>query len=384
MRKLQNLLAALVIVAILLALGAYYLANQRIAQLHGPNHIRAAGDQIVVVDGRHLSWLAADTGELIKQRRRDELGLPSLLMDIQLLPDGTLLAAETETQRIRRCTPDKNPCGTLADLSELTGRFFKFAFVPDSERLFVAGTHSNRIWELNPPYTEPQTRVFYRPLLAPNEIRLSPEATLWVAETDRRRIVELADGQPMATETGRVLEGRNELLKKSYPLDFAGSETGPWWVLLTGPTYFNGVVVEYGPDLSPVREVVLPPGSDPIAVEPLGAGALITDMEGFALYRITAEGEAARFGDEAYYRSLDAVKEERDYHRLLEKIALAVLLFGVLGAVIVAVWAHRSGNIKKPLRFPRSRHPTWCRCTGSIGLSRISKSSPSSNALRLL
>jgi len=348
MRKTQNLAAALVIIAILSALGAYLLAHQKAAELHGPVHIRAFDHDIVVVDGRNLSWLESQTGRLLRQRSLAEMGLSVPLMDIQLLPDGTLLAAETETKHIRRCPPGNAPCDTLTDLSWLAGRFFKFAFDPAAERLFVAGTHDNRLWELHPPYTEPQMRVFCSQLASPNEIWLSPEGTLWVADTDHRRVVELRDAEPVAEETGRVLQGHRRLLEKSFPLDFTGRQTGPWWVLLSGPTYLNGVVVEYGRDLAPGREIALPPGADPIAVEPLGEAALIADMEGFALYRIAEGTDATRFGDAAFYRSLDNLKDEANYYKTLQYVGLGLLLLGILGAVFVAIWSARTNIVQRP------------------------------------
>lgn len=248
-------------------------------------HLGVQEQTIAVTDSLNLSWLDTETGQLTGQQRLDTLGLDTPLMDLQLLPNQVLLAAETNTKRIRRCARGENRCTTLADLSWLVGRFFKFHFDPDTERLFVAGTHSNQLWELKPPYDARQVRVYCSQLSSPNEIWFSNEGRLWVTDTDHHRVIELEDAEPVAIETGFELPGETHLTSKTFPLDFAGSGQGNWWVLLAGATYLDADLIEYAPDGTPLRRIMLPDGSVPIAVEALSDGVLVADLKGFALYR---------------------------------------------------------------------------------------------------
>jgi len=347
MHKTQNLLAAFVIVALLSAVGAYLLAHQRAASLHGPVHIRAGEHEVVAADSRNLSWLDAGSGKLLRQRTLSEMGLSTPLMDMQRLPDGSLLAAETDTKQLRHCTPDADRCTLLADLSWLAGRFFKFHYDAAEPRLFVAGTHSNRIWELQPPFGQEEAHDLAAEVLSPNEIWLSPEGSLWVADTDRHRVIELWIKESEARETGRMLPGETDLLRKSFPLDFAGTGAGPWWSLLTGQTYLNGEIVEYDKDGQPKRLVELPSGADPITVEPLGNEVVIADMANFALYRVDANGQLARFGDKSFYATLDAIESERDRFVTMKYIALAVIIAAIAAAVFIAVWSSATRNASR-------------------------------------
>lgn len=350
----QTVAAALVTTTIVAALGAFLWANRLASRHHGPVHLAVSGQRVVVSDSLGLSVLDAVTGTLVDQAPFDRLGLSPPLMDMQLLDDGTLLVADLPTRKLWRCGSMTERCRVIGDLAGVVGRFFKFHLDPDSHRLFVAATHANELWELRFPYDRDAAERAYEKVSAPNEIWLAPSGNLWITDTDHHRVVEVDTSRRPYSGTGRHLEGRTGLTGKTFPLDFGGTGDSSWWVLLSGHSYLDAVVVQYESDGSPLRLITLPDGSDPISVEALPDGALVADMDGFAVHFVTPEGEVSTFGDAAYQSSLSSLREQYDHYSRLAHLALTFMIAAVVAAIFVAYRAYRTGDFGVKRQTPGS------------------------------
>lgn len=260
-------------------------------------------------------------------------------MDLQALQDGTFLLGEVGTNRIVRCTLAGFVCKPFADMSGKAGRFFKFHYDSADDAIYVASTHSNKVLRFSPPSGEPVTVADSGVLYSPNEIRLDGAGALWVADTDRKRIVALSVEVGATNKVISEISGSNQFTTNRFPLDFARNAAGELWVLLSDHAYLNGIVVRYDVKGKAVQRVKLPTISDPIAVEALKDRAVIADIKGFALYLISDGQPPVVFGDSRYREYLSSRARISETAGGSQHVALGFVIAGALLALGVAIWS---------------------------------------------
>lgn len=346
----HNKLAAVMIFVMLLGLGLVLWGGIRKIDSHGPVQLALDADQVAVSDSLGLVRLDPQSGALLAAATFAQLGIEPPLTDLQLLPDGRLLVAETNTGTIWQCDWGDLPCRSFAEIGELSGRFAKIHFDPASGRLLLAATHSNTLWAVQPPYGSAQAKPVFTALQAPNEIWQSPEGSIWVADTDHRQIVEIAAASPTAAfrPTGRTLAGHTPLSSRSFPLDFAGNDQDGWWVLLSDNSYSEPVLIRYDRQQRPIERIALPRAVDLTSVEQSGDLLLLADYGGFGLYRLHGNSASA-FGDSAYQERLRQIRDEHERFRNLSWLGYLILGLGLSGALWVAILDARTRRGDTPL-----------------------------------
>lgn len=254
----KNIAAIVIMCWIILYVGIYVHSSMMARSITGPIHLAVYGDVLVVADNYTLSLLNK-SGDLLAQRTFDTLGISSTLMDLQALPDGTLLLGESGSKRIIKCPSISQPCLEFVNLGKDVGRFYKFRYEPANNVLYVAVTHSNVVMRFPSRLSDSHTTVIDSILRSPNEIQLDEQNRLWIADTDNRRIVAVNILEDPSNHILSEVSGKNHFTKNSFPLDFARDVGGKLWTLLSNSAYLNGQVVRYGASGQAERYVAFPP-----------------------------------------------------------------------------------------------------------------------------
>ena len=97
-------------------------------------------------------------------------------------------------------------------------------------------------------------------------------------------------------------------------------------------------LVRYHPENGAVSVVALPPGAYPTDVAALGPDLLVSDMERFRLYRVSAAtGAIEAFGDDAFKQVLESAQARRASLQRLGTVSLVLVIAGavlLIGAAI--------------------------------------------------
>jgi hypothetical protein len=180
-------------------------------------------------------------------------------------------------------------------------------------------------------------------LAGPNDLALTADGGLWVADTDHRRLVELVPADNGMFTVGREHSTVNLMTRgdRYYPMMMAPGVDGRLWV--TQATDFSRALADlviYDPQEGVQSVVDLPEGAYATDLAVAGGDVLVTDMENFTVYRVGSESlEVSSFGDRAFRDALAEIASERRRYARIELLALVAM---ILSAVIMIVAAVRA------------------------------------------
>lgn len=341
-RPQATALALLFLVLLLAGLGLRIWAAHRIIGQSGPTHIATLGEQVMLFAGGRLFHLSAG-GELLSATPLERTGLHDDPVELRFLPDGSLLVAGQRPATIRKCDPATWVCRPVAAAAaRLIERQLKA--LPDTapEVWLLTDARGDALWRLAPEAT-PEALLPAGTLAGPNDLAYAGDGAVWVADTDHRRIVELVPGRTGGYSLGREHSAANEYLTGPawYPMMLARGADGFWWV--TQAAEFSESLAEllvYDPETGPVARVALPAGAYPTDIAASGEAMLVTDMDRFAVYRVTVDSRTVEpFGDDSFRARLAEIRQQRAGFESVSRWALiAVVACGVL-MVLAAVLA---------------------------------------------
>lgn len=156
-------------------------------------------------------------------------------------------------------------------------------------------------------------------LFFPNRLRLAGDA-LMVADNDHRRLVwlDIRDDKPSFALRSSLAASAHPQARGGHSkvTDFAflpGQDGRPavLWMLAVAQGQKDGNVLLWGAGLKPIARADLGEFTDPLAIDRLGAAAVVADFEGVALNRIGERGQyLGAFGEEAFQRELRSSRDQ--------------------------------------------------------------------------
>ena len=338
MQKRQPLATGLAIgfLALLLAgLIARFWASDKAYQFTGPTHIAAGAEHVYVFAAGSMYHLTV-AGELLSVVSSETTGLNDDPIDLRVLADGRLLIAEQRPARIRLCEVDSWICDPLGEAarSVIEHQFKVLPGTSPGELLFT-DAHGDTLWRLDGAGGEPQKLLPDGTLASPNGLAFDHSGSLWVADTNHRKIVELLPSGNGSYLPGREHSAMNSLTvgERFYPIMLAPMVDGRLWVTQAAEVSkaYSDLVV-YDPENGAQSLIDLPGGAYATDIVTLGDAVLVTDLERFIVYLVQADTlEVGEFGDEPFRQAMGQIQERRAYFdRLGDGSLAAMILFAVL------------------------------------------------------
>jgi hypothetical protein len=317
------------------------VAVGRAAAITGPTHV-AAGPQGVAVhaDGA-VHRLTAD-GEWLGASGQEHFGLGDMPIDLAWAADGRLVVAGQQPASAVLCDPEGWNCVALATgvLAPLA-RQFKLLRARDGDAWWITDAPGDALWRLDARGERLEPALVAGTLAGANGMSHDGEGHLWIADTDRRRIVEVVGpgGGPYGTAREHSAVNALTIGQRHYPMALAWGVDGHFWVAQAASfREAEADLVRYHPDDGAVSVVSLPPGAYPTDVAALGPDLLVSDMERFRLYRVSAAtGAVEDFGDGAFRGRLESAQARRASLQRLGTVSLALVIAGavlLIGAAI--------------------------------------------------
>ncbi|MGI9287288.1 MAG: hypothetical protein ACR2P1_18030, partial [Pseudomonadales bacterium] len=184
-------------------------------------------------------------------------------------------------------------------------RSFRLAIDRNTDTVFLADTSRGQLFKLDSTGHILAKKTGFN---FPNQ-PLFVDGKLWLADTNNHRVVKLENND---ANFGAVVEEHETRLSGPHVWPFSLARVGNnWWVIVADDGMTNGRVAVYDEQWNPQREVELPVGADPIAIQTFGDQALVTDNRYFQTYQYDSNG--ARLEDlyvPALAGELDAQKEQ--------------------------------------------------------------------------
>lgn len=270
-------------------------------------------------------------GDLLSKVEIARTGLDEDPIDLRLLANGELIIAGQQPASLRLCRPESWSCGEIAH-GVLAGVKRQFKILPGrlAGQWLLTDSRGDALWEWNEGQLVLQERLPPRTLAGPNGLALDVNGHLWIADTDKRRIVEVVPVEEGWWVTGREHSAVNELTTKEryYPMMLEPASDGRLWVVQAADfAEAQADLVIYEPEQGAVVIVGLRDGAYPTDLAVLGDSVLVSDMERFAVYRVDSETrEVSDFGDGRFLDQMVQYQATRQLYGRLGTLSLAVIV----------------------------------------------------------
>jgi hypothetical protein len=326
----------------LASLAFRFWANDRAWKETGPTHITANAGQVFLFAAGDLYHLSYE-GTLLAQYPGEVTGLRDDPIDLRMTGDNILLIAEQQPARIRSCEVPDWVCRDMNPaLMDQLNRQFKVIRGPEHS-LLVSDARGDMLWGIGKSGSEARKLVPDRLLAGPNDLAFDDDNSLWVADTDHRRLIELLPAPDGMLAPGREHSAVNHLTvgKRYYPTMLAPSQDGTWWVTQASE-FSDGYadVVVYGPDEGAIARIELPGSIFATDIAAAGMDMLVTDFDRFTVYRVDSNTyQVSTFGEQKFTSMMTALRNQKERYLRISNLAMAgVIVFGIL-MVVAAVFA---------------------------------------------
>jgi sugar lactone lactonase YvrE len=341
-RPLATGLAVLFLLLLLIGLGVRFWAAERMIRTSGPSHIATDGERILLFAAGALLQLTPP-GELQAVIPIARTGLEEDPVDLRFTRDGRLLVVLQRPAAVRRCDVATWDCRPAAEAATgLVERQLKILEAGQPDEWLLTDARGDMLWRLS-PQQPPRAVVPAGTLAGPNDLALAGDGTLWVADTDHRRIVELVPDQAGGFTEGRAHSAVNEFTAERawFPMMLARRPDGRWWVAQAAEfSEDRADLMVYDPESGAQARVKLPAGAYPTDIAAVGEAVFVTDMERYAVYRVAGDTHSvALFGDARLQAQLAQLRLQRERLERLSRWSLAaVIACGalMLGAAVLA------------------------------------------------
>jgi len=284
-----------------------------------------------------------ENGRVIHELEMLELGVSGLISDLHLEKDGKLLLGMLYEDRLLRCDPETAVCQEIAHWPDgIVSGAYKFDFDPQTGRLLITDGAGDRLYRFSK--SSGLVRLSARQQLnAPNRVRVI-DGLITVADTNHFRIVQFKENGEGGLEAVFALSSTSHPEKRRghlWPIDFARTRDGIWWVLNGNGRLKNADLLRFDPEGTPIDRIVLPEGADPSAITALGTGVLVTDFDGNALYHVTADGAVAGFGSGEFNRGLEQARRQRASLQAQRDWVLGLMIALAIVGMGFALWVEK-------------------------------------------
>lgn len=362
--NVHPLVAALVILLTLVAVGVWMWGSGEAANIGGPAEIRVGPDGHLYIQIHNQLVEHDEDGEFLKTHDLADLGVDLFLGSYAFFSNGDILLRRGPDPRsfvdnIRAFQRKTNQL-SLKPITPITG-LYRCDLKSRSCTLFgtnpidFKAAHGTFIdWDTDEVYISDTTRHVLRKYSADGEVLAGPvggfrfpnqlmmfDKKLLIADTNHH-VIRIVDAR--STSFGRDL-GRKDIVpaeasaaRQTWPSHFArvGDE---WWVNNMRNGMNEGGLYIFDQSWRYLRKATLPRGADPISIVALGGKVIVSDWNNDRVYRLSVAGNILPDLDSAGLNQI--VTDARESRRRFEQYKyLGVLLFAlVLGGLMVRALA---------------------------------------------
>lgn len=362
--RVQNILAAVMIVFLLVSISVRFWAMYHMRKIHAPDNIAANDNTVCITFNKILFFLTPD-GRLQKRVELSILGINGDIADIELMEDGSILIGDQENEVIMQCNITSLKCHRIGP-AEGYKINDNFKFLADEKRnlLFIADTNNHRllVQDLqggNPKIIESKSTIDY-----PNDMTLDKEGLLWASNTLHERILSFEVKDNIFVDTGKAINldpiksglqnlkqsldsGKNAQKLSEYlkdltkdlvhtrPLALAWGEDRNIWVAATDPYVSRGGVRVFNAEGKQIKSINFK-DAIPEDIISVHDKILVADTGLFQVFSILPETYVvSEFGDETFQREIAQVHWRLKLLQMGKTFSGISLLLLAAGAVIL-------------------------------------------------
>jgi len=381
--KVHPLVAVLVIVATLAALGVWAWGSGAAKEIGGPAGLIASPSGHLYVQMQNVLLEHDTEGQFVKRHDLSRLGVERVLGAIGFFPDGDVLLRRGPDERtlldnvraylrlqnenptvsmspesgLYRCNLESGECRQFGSSGVDFNAAFSLYIDPADSTVYISDTtrHALRKYSGDGEHLGDAEDG----LKFPNELVMH-DGRLYVANTNHHEIRIVS---PETDSFGReivsvdVIPEAASLSRQIWPshLVRVGDE---WWVNNMRSGMNEGGIYIFDDDWNFKARVDLPPGADPIALLPFNGEVLVSDWNNDRIHRVLVNG--IRLGDFESPGLHDLVAESverRWQYQAIAWFALAVLALLILGLLVKGLLtdATKDASEEKPktqVEFP--------------------------------
>ena len=362
------IMAISTMLTILAGIAGVVIAGNRLADIEGPVAIASDAEGYAYVALNRTLFRLDPEGYVTDAAPMRRLGLKGYVTDMAWR-DGELYIGQLETGQIHRCDLASYECGDgilRGGPDERPLRTFKFVLAPDGERIHLADTARHRVVAYddrgNVSNVMAQTDM---QLCYPNGLAWGQDGTLLVADTNRHRVAALVpdagservawnlpvvQSMPSFSVCGNRSEmvddplaslvvnyqsvGSGQALdvagaSRTWPVEVAVDGSGHLWVVSAGPDLKNGVVLRFADRHSAPGAVRLPKDADPFALVPAAGDMLVTDLDGFRVWRIGEDLSASPYGRGGFRATLQRLRSKQGQAEQARLGSIGLIVFAM-------------------------------------------------------
>lgn len=325
-----TVVAAIFMLGFVAGLGLRIYGGAQTGKYLGPGHMTAGDGKVYVSDNGNL-FVLTDIGDTLQQLAPEQLRMQGDVTDLRMMPDGRLLIAERRPARIRLCETAHWTCQAVKvpHLDRKLSNQFKVLPAPDDNTLYVTdSTRKGPLYEID--IASGKMRPILKGVLTyANDIQMSADGLLWVADSGHHRIVQLKLKDDQAQLTGFPFSAKNRASyeTRTWPMMLQYLPSGEWAV--TQPTSHGGQadILIYKDAQTPERRLELDDRLDPTDLIVANGWLVASDIEGYALYSIdTNTGASELWGDRTINNWLSHQKAQNRFFQRWVDGGLVVML----------------------------------------------------------
>jgi len=342
---LATAIALLFMVLLLAGLAARFWASGKAYEFTGPTHITAGEEHVYLFASGDIYQLT-HAGEMQGLLPRETTGLVDDPIDLVALPGARLLIARQQPASIRLCETGSWICRPVVPAATtLIQRQFKI--LPLAPDWLLTDASGDSLWRMGEVGGEAEKQLPGGTLAGPNGLAFDEGGTLWVADSDHRRIVELLPEEGGGYRVGREHSAMNHLTvgQRHYPMMLAVMPDGPagsklWLTQAADFSKPYSDLVVYDSEEGAQSIVALPEGAYATDITVVNEDVLVTDLEQFTVYRVNSRTlQVEAFGDGPFRRQMARLREGRAYYNHLGSWSLAAVIGFGLMAILAAFLA---------------------------------------------
>lgn len=374
--KVHPLVAVLVIVATLAALGVWAWASGAAKEIGGPSGLIVSPSGHLYVQMQNVLLEHDTEGQFVKRHDLSRLGVERVLGAIGFFPDGDVLLRRGPDERtlldniraylrlqnenpavskspesgLYRCKLESGECLQFGSSGVDFNAAFSLYIDPTDSTVYISDTtrHALRKYSGDGEHLNDAENG----LKFPNALTVH-DGRLYVANTNHHEIrIVSADTDSFGREiiSVDVIPESASLSRQIWPshLVRVGDE---WWVNNMRSGMNEGGIYIFDDDWNFKTRVDLPEGSDPISLLPFNGEVLVSDWNNDRVHRVLLNGIRIGDFDSSGLRDLVAESAERRWqHQATAWFALAILALLILGLLVkgLLTYATKDASEEKP------------------------------------
>jgi hypothetical protein len=346
----QNIYAIIIIIVLLISLGIYLWASAESLQLDKLDHLSASDDNVYIKFNHTLYHLNAD-GKLLNSVKLSSLGIDGDLSDMQVLKDGSVLIGDFLSRKIRHCNIETLKCRVIGPVSSKRLRN-PFSFFADESRglLFIIDTYRHQLLVQDIEGNSIQELVGENTLSYPNDVRVSNDGFVQVADTDNHRIIKFKFHDNSIEEVESVYMNKGELARASrkWPVAFIQTTDNDLWILNANNDMEYADLVVYDNSGEPKRRIPMEYQADPFEIALASGKVLLTDSKNLKVYSINPKSYSiSLFGDTAFKSEIKNFEDKKIFYKNIKWSALFFLIISVVCTFALTIYISAREDIEQ-------------------------------------